>query len=24
VTGIEAVYRTYNAELTAITRGPVA
>jgi len=24
VTGIEAVYRTYNAELTAITRGPVS
>ena len=24
VTGIEAVYRSYNAELTAITRGPVA
>jgi hypothetical protein len=23
VTGIEAVYRSYNAELTAITRGPV-
>ena len=24
VTGIEPVYRCYNAELTAITRGPVA
>ncbi len=24
VTGIEAVYRAFNAELTAITRGPVA
>ncbi len=23
VTGIEAAYRSYNAELTAITRGPV-
>ena len=23
VTGIEAVYRSYNAELTAITRGPL-
>ena len=24
VTGIEAVYRSYSAELTAITRGPVS
>lgn len=24
VTGIEAIYRSYNAELTAITRGPVS
>lgn len=24
ITGIEAVYRSYNAELTAITRGPVS
>jgi hypothetical protein len=24
VTGIEAVYRSFNAELTAITRGPVS
>ena len=24
VTEIEAIYRTYNAELTAITRGPVS
>ena len=24
VMGIEAVYRSYNAELTAITRGPVS
>ena len=24
VTGIEAVYRSYHAELTAITRGPVS